>query len=328
MVVRPQEAGFELAIRGNTKTVAIGTELGVVKGAYYFDFSTIKTVLFPVMHTACENTAGAGGKHRLYTAKIAMVVTVVEMHQLDELEDKIPVAPDIVQEIIDLIVVNPGKDYHVEFDRGEIRPECGINPGKNISQAITAGDPLVGLRIQAVKADVDPAQTGLFEILCHICKQDAVGGNGGFNSRRHGPDDLENILADERFTPGEFDAPDPKLCCHIHDPDDLFRTHLDIRIFLSLCMAVDTGKVTPRGKADAEVGYRPVIGIPERFCCGHVRVFSAFEVLCDDINLCTSLTRGLGGIGFYRIEMLPYRNEQLGEINPLEGFDHEVPARL
>jgi len=108
-------------------------------------------------------------------------------------------------------------------------------------------------------------------------------------------------------------------------PDDLFRAHFGIRVFLPLSVAVDAGKVTPRGEADAEVGYRPAIGIPERFCYGHVEV-SAFKVLCNNVYFRAPFTGRLGGIGLYGIEMFPYGHKQLRKVGTLEGFDHEVPA--
>ena len=57
MVVRPQQAGFEFAIRGNPEPVAVGAEFGVVERAHDLDLGTVKTILFPVVHPAREDFA-------------------------------------------------------------------------------------------------------------------------------------------------------------------------------------------------------------------------------------------------------------------------------
>ena len=50
-----------------------------------------------------------------------MIIAVFEMHQLDELENEISVPPYVPEEVVDLVVVDPAQDYHVEFDRGKAR---------------------------------------------------------------------------------------------------------------------------------------------------------------------------------------------------------------
>ena len=46
-----------------------------------------------------------------------MVIAVVEMHQFDQLEDEVPVAPDKREEIIDLGIIDAVQDHHVQFYR-------------------------------------------------------------------------------------------------------------------------------------------------------------------------------------------------------------------
>jgi hypothetical protein len=46
-----------------------------------------------------------------------MVRAVIEMHQFDQLQDKIPVVPDIGEEIVDFVVIDTLKDNHVQLDR-------------------------------------------------------------------------------------------------------------------------------------------------------------------------------------------------------------------
>jgi hypothetical protein len=52
MVIRPQQAWLEFAIRGDPEAVAERTELRVVEWSHYFHFSTVKTIFFPMVHAA------------------------------------------------------------------------------------------------------------------------------------------------------------------------------------------------------------------------------------------------------------------------------------
>jgi len=255
-----------------------------------------------------------------------MIVAVIEMHQLDELEDKVSVTPYKSQEVIDLVIVDPGEDHHVEFYRGKAGPERCIDPGKHIAQPVATGDPLAGPGVQAVKADVDPAEAGLFEVLGHTRKQHAVCCDGRLDPLGNRPDYVENIRPDKWFSPGKLDTPDPELCGDVHDPDNLFRAHISIRVFLPFGMAVDTGKIAPGGETDAEVGHRSSVRILKRRC--HWHFSSAFEVLCDDVNFRAPLAGCLRGVCFHRVEVLFYHAKEFGEVRTLERFDHEVAAGL
>ena len=62
MVVRPQQAGLEVAIRGYPEPVAECTELGVVQRAHDLHLGTIKTILFAVVHPAGEDLFRSCGK--------------------------------------------------------------------------------------------------------------------------------------------------------------------------------------------------------------------------------------------------------------------------
>ena len=52
MVVSPQEAGLELAVRCDPEPVTVGAELCVVERAHHFHLGTIKAGTFPVVHPA------------------------------------------------------------------------------------------------------------------------------------------------------------------------------------------------------------------------------------------------------------------------------------
>jgi hypothetical protein len=62
MVVRPQQAWLEFAIRGYPEPVAERTELGVVQRTHDLHLGTIKTVLFAVVHPAGEDLFRSCGK--------------------------------------------------------------------------------------------------------------------------------------------------------------------------------------------------------------------------------------------------------------------------
>ena len=51
MVIRAQEAGFEFPVRSNPEAVAESAELGIMARADNFDFSPVKAVFFPVVHS-------------------------------------------------------------------------------------------------------------------------------------------------------------------------------------------------------------------------------------------------------------------------------------
>ena len=55
MVVRPEQAGLKLAVRGEPEAVAERTELGVVQRPDDFHFGPVKTIFFPVVHAARDN---------------------------------------------------------------------------------------------------------------------------------------------------------------------------------------------------------------------------------------------------------------------------------
>ena len=209
-----------------------------------------------------------------------------------------------------------------------VRPgfERRIDPGKHLAQPVTSRYPLVGVGVQAVEADVDPAEPGLFEILCHARKQDAVCCDGRLDPPGNRPDYVEDIRPDKGFSPGKLNTPDPELCRDVHDPDNLPCAHLRIRVLLPFGMAVDTGKIAPGRETDAEVCHRSSIGIPERRGRGHVG--SAFEVLCDDINFRAPLAGRLRGVCFHYVEVLFYHAEKFGKVRTLERFDHKVAADL
>jgi hypothetical protein len=52
MVVRPEETGFQLAVRCYPEPVAVPAEFGVVKRADHFHLGTIETVFLPVVHSS------------------------------------------------------------------------------------------------------------------------------------------------------------------------------------------------------------------------------------------------------------------------------------
>ena len=62
MVVRPKQAGLQLPVRCHAEPVAECTELGIVTWADDLDFSTVKAVLFPVMHPSGDDQSGPGCK--------------------------------------------------------------------------------------------------------------------------------------------------------------------------------------------------------------------------------------------------------------------------
>ena len=129
------------------------------------------------------------------------------------------------------------------------------------------------------------------------------------------PDNLQDIRPDQGFPAGKFYGFYPELCRHLHNGDDLISAHLCCGILLALGMAVDTGEVTPGGKADAEVCHRSSVRVPERF--GH-KGCSTLEILPDNINFCASFPRGFCRVGLYDEKVLPDLIEQFGKIHALE----------
>jgi hypothetical protein len=107
-----------------------------------------------------------------------MIVTIVEMHQLNKLENKVPVTPDIIDKIVHFVVIDPIQDDHIKFDRGKTGLKCGTDPGKHFIKPVAPSDLFVGIVIQAVETDVNPAKPGVFQFPGHIREQDAIGREG------------------------------------------------------------------------------------------------------------------------------------------------------
>ena len=92
------------------------------------------------------------------------MITVVEVHQFDKLEHKVPVAPDEREEIVYLGIIDPVKDHHVQFYRSQPGIRRRFYPFEYITEPVTAGDLFVRLVVQAVKAHVHPPETGPLQV--------------------------------------------------------------------------------------------------------------------------------------------------------------------
>jgi hypothetical protein len=58
VVIRAKQAGLEFAIRGDAEAVAVRTELGIVERPDNFNFGTVETIFFPVVHAAGDDLSG------------------------------------------------------------------------------------------------------------------------------------------------------------------------------------------------------------------------------------------------------------------------------
>jgi hypothetical protein len=85
--------------------------------ADHLHFSTIQAVFLAVVHPPGDDLFRAGCKSVFQPVQVPVIGAVIEMHQFYQLEDKVPVAPDIREKIIDLRIVNSLEDHHVELDR-------------------------------------------------------------------------------------------------------------------------------------------------------------------------------------------------------------------
>ena len=190
-----------------------------------------------------------------------MELALVELHQLDDLEDDVALAPDERHEVVQFVLVDAVEEHHVELDRGQPGLDRRVDPLKNVREAVFARDLAVAVRAEGVEADVHPGKPGLFEIRGHLCKQRPVRRQGRLHSRGHRADDIDEVAAEQRLPAGELDAPDPELRAHLHQLGDILGAHLLLRAHFSLGVAVDAPQVAPLGEADPEVGYGSVIRI-------------------------------------------------------------------
>ena len=90
-----------------------------------------------------------------------MELAVVKVHQFDEWRTRLWL-PGKCEKIVDLLIIDAMKNHHVEFYRSEPYPECCIDTGENLVLPVVSRYSPVSFGIQAVKADIDPAQPGTF----------------------------------------------------------------------------------------------------------------------------------------------------------------------
>jgi len=146
-----------------------------VERADYLHFGAIQAVFFAVVHSAGDDLFRAGCKRIFQPVQVPVIVAVIEVHQFYQLEDKIPVTPDVCQKIIDFRIVDSLEDHHVQLDRCKPGLNGCSDALKNIGEAVNAGDFFIGFRIQAVKADIDSPESRLFEREGESGKESPVG---------------------------------------------------------------------------------------------------------------------------------------------------------
>ena len=254
MVIGPEQAGLEFSIGGDPEAIAVPAELGIMERTDYFDFSTFETIFLPVVHPPCDYLVRTCSEILFQSVEIAMRRAVVEVHEFDELEDKVPVAPHVCKEVVYLGLVDALQHNHVQLDGSEPGVQCCRDTGENLIELVYPGNLPVRLLVEAVEADIDPPETGFSEIRCEFRKKRTVCRNGRFNPRGNGSDYLHEIRPEKWFSSSKFDALDPEVGSSTEDLCDLSGGDLFSRPFLSFPVAVDAGEVALRREAHPQVG--------------------------------------------------------------------------
>ncbi len=229
--------------------------------ADHLDLGAVETVLLPVVHPAGDDPCCPLVQVLLDAVHIPVEFTLVELHQLDDLQDEILFAPDERHEVVQFILIDALEEHHVEFDRGQADLDRGVDPGENVREAVFSRYGFVALGAERIEADVHPGKPGLLERRGLCRKQRPVRRHGGLNARRYGANDVKEITAEQRLPTGELDVFNAEPRAHLHQLGDIRGAHLLLRAHLTLGVAVDAPQVAPGGQTDTEVGHGPIIGV-------------------------------------------------------------------
>ncbi|OQC71057.1 MAG: hypothetical protein BWX50_00649 [Euryarchaeota archaeon ADurb.Bin009] len=235
-----------------------------MEGPDHLDLGAVEAVLLPVVHPAGDDPGCPLVQLLLDAVHVPVELALVELHQLDDLQDEVPLRPDERHEVVQFILVDALKEHHIQLDRGQADLDRRIDAGKDIREAIFPRDGRITLGAERIEADVHPGKPRLLERRSLFGKERPVRRHRGLDARRHGADDIDEVTAEQGFSAGELDALDTELHAHLHQLGDIRSAHLLSWVHLALGMTVDAPQVAPGGQADPEVGHGPIIGVLQR----------------------------------------------------------------
>ncbi|VUM13438.1 hypothetical protein PGKDCPLP_03117 [Stenotrophomonas maltophilia] len=205
----------------------------------------------------------AGGQqlldHQVGAQVVALEIgfVVAGAHQFDEAHAEGAVA-QVVHPLRQLVVVQAAQQHRVELDR---RQAQRLRQGQalfDLRQAVMPGDGLEAFALQAVHAHVQRGQAGAVPARQAPRQQRAIGGDGHLadaRHRRHGGDDLVQVLAQAGLATGQADLAHAQRGERTHEARDFIHLQ-EARAAIGLVtvgQAVAATEVAGFGQRQAQV---------------------------------------------------------------------------
>jgi hypothetical protein len=177
-------------------------------------------------------------------------------------------------EVLEFVVVGVAHGYAIDLGVGEVGVLAAVQSSQDCGEIAGAGDLFETVGTEAVDADGDAVQAGVFQGMCKVLQEHAVGGEGKvFDSvyLADDADELDDAVADGWFAAGELEAADTvNLDGRFDDVGDLFEGEdvvLGKPADAFLGHAVEAAEITAVGDADtkdADGGDRARAGVEGR----------------------------------------------------------------
>ena len=150
----------------------------------------------------------------------------VDILHIFDIADRHPPGFGILHDIDDLVLVDPFEGHHIDLDlQSDI--QSLFNACKDFPQHIFLGDLFGHFRFERIDRDIDSFEPCFFEPFGDIGKQITVGSQSeidiGLVIMNHLNETVE-ILAEQRFTPGDADFVDTFVDRDTYETEQLFET--------------------------------------------------------------------------------------------------------